>query len=58
MSAEDIKLTLAVAGVVGVLVSLGVAANRGRDAPSAMAPFLWLAAFVVVGWALAVFRWT
>ena len=57
MSAENIKFTLMVACVAGVLIGLGVAANRGRY-DSAIAPFLWLAAFVVVGWALAILSWT
>ena len=44
MSAENIKFTLMVACVAGVLIGLGVAANRGRY-DSAIAPFLWLAEF-------------
>jgi hypothetical protein len=57
MSAENIKFTLLVACAAGVLIGLGVAANR-RIYNSAMAPFLWLAAFVIVGWALVVLSWT
>jgi hypothetical protein len=57
VSAENVKLAIIVASVAGVLIALGVAANRRRDFPAAIAPLLWLAAFVVVGWALAVLWW-